>query len=257
MENIVNQKMSRGQGNELLNKLEAAGLSGALAQKVIDSKGNDLAMKVVRLIQNNGFEPTTSQKRSREIMDKNYFGIEEAIKHFGVNPSRQQLAALAEVPFSEAVLEECKNTHILVAVFPLSILDIRGKVEREFYYYRNEEDIPYNNQAFVKEQGKVNWQLVRKTEVTNSTCKNWSERQALLGRDEEVPSARVMVYSIIGHRLNTGKCLFSSMCVRTTDVVSDGRRVAVGLFDFNGLIINYYEDGERLAYLGLASSRKF
>jgi len=72
--------------HELLLKLETAGLNEELAQRVIDSKGNDLATKVVRLIQNGGFEPTTSRKRAREIMGKNFFGVEETIRHFGVNP---------------------------------------------------------------------------------------------------------------------------------------------------------------------------
>ncbi|MDP3988728.1 MAG: hypothetical protein Q8P93_00610, partial [bacterium] len=60
--------ISRGQGYELLNKLEAAGLDAQLAQKVVDSKDNDLAAKVVTLIQNGGFEPRTSQKLARAIM---------------------------------------------------------------------------------------------------------------------------------------------------------------------------------------------
>lgn len=50
MKNIVSQKMSRGQGNELLNKLEAAGLGADLAQAIIDSKGNRIAMKFVSML---------------------------------------------------------------------------------------------------------------------------------------------------------------------------------------------------------------
>ncbi len=46
--------MSRGQANELCNRLEAAGLGAELAQKVIDSKGNSLAVEVVRCIENSG-----------------------------------------------------------------------------------------------------------------------------------------------------------------------------------------------------------
>lgn len=57
----------------------------------------------------------TSQKHVREIMGKNFFGVEKAIKHFGVNPTRLQLAALSEIPFSETVLEQLKDFHILVA----------------------------------------------------------------------------------------------------------------------------------------------
>ena len=103
METIVSP-IGRGQGHELINKLEAAGLDSTLAQRVIDSKNNDLAAKVVRFIQNGEFEATTSQKRAREIMGRNMFGIEEAIKHFGVNPTRQQVAALADIPFAERPL---------------------------------------------------------------------------------------------------------------------------------------------------------
>jgi len=72
---------------------------------------------IARMMINGGYEPSTSQKLAREIMGTNFFGIEEAIKHFGVNPSKQQLAALAEVPFSEEVLRSAKDTHVLVAVF--------------------------------------------------------------------------------------------------------------------------------------------
>ncbi len=70
MTNMVNQTDERivsvHQEHEFLKKLETTGLDGELAQKVIDSKGNDLATKVVRLIQNGGFEPTTSQKCARK-----------------------------------------------------------------------------------------------------------------------------------------------------------------------------------------------
>ena len=256
MENMVRQ-LSVHKEHEVLLKLEAAGLNDELAQKVIDSKGNDLAMKVVRLIQNGGFEPSTSQKRAREILSKNCFGIEEAIKYFGVNPSKQQLATLSEVPFSEAALEECKNTHILVAVFPLSILDIRGKVAAKLFYGQSW----YSTESFAKDHGEVSWYLVRKDQVPNSTSKNWNEQQAQLGKDEEVPTARMMVYTIIGHYLNTGECLFKDVYVRCRDFASSGGRVNVGYFDQGGLDVNNDWDVSRysgVGYgLGLASSRKF
>jgi hypothetical protein len=105
MSSIVSRTLSVHKEHEVLLKLEAAGLDDNLAQKVVESKDNDLAAKVVRLILNGGFEPTTSQKRAREIMGRNTFGIEEAIRHFGVNPTRQQIAALSEIPCSEETLE--------------------------------------------------------------------------------------------------------------------------------------------------------
>ncbi|HXK32089.1 MAG TPA: hypothetical protein VJ378_01275, partial [Candidatus Paceibacterota bacterium] len=238
---MVSRTLSVHKEHEFLLKLETAGLNEELAQRVINSKGNDLATKLVRLIQNGGFEPTTSQKRAREIMGKNFFGVEEAVKHFGVNPTRQQLAALSEIPFSEAVLEQSKNTRVLVAVFPLSILEVRGKVEHKLFY--NHEDAWYNKQSFAKERGEVNWQLVCKTPVDNSISKNWQEQQALIAKDDEVPSAQVIVYTIIGHYLATGERLFEHIYVRTSSVDSGGHRVSVGYFVSGGLDVGGYWGG--------------
>ena len=253
METMVSRTLSVHKEHELLLKLETAGLNEELAQRVIDSKGNDLATKVVRLIQNGGFKPTTSQKRAREIMGKNFFGVEEAIRHFGVNPTRQQLAALSKIPFSEAVLEQSKDTHVLVAVFPLSVLEIPGKVDSKLFY----DQWWYNKESFAKERGEVTWQLIRKTPVNNSTSKNWQEQQALLSKDDEVPSAQVMVYTIIGHYLATGERLFEHVYVRTSSVDLGGRRVAVGRFDSEGLDVVSHWDDNRYDYLGVSSARKF
>lgn len=254
MENMVSHTLSVHQEHEVLLKLETAGLTDELAQRVIDSKGNDLAAKVVRMIQNGGFEATTSQKRAREVMGRNYFGIEEAIRHFGVNPSKQQLAVLSEVPFAEAMLEECKDTHILVAVLSLSILEIRGKVpDNQCLFYDQDW---YNKESFAKDRGEAEWYLIRKTPVPNSTSKNWNEQQALLAKNEEAPTARVMVYTIIGHFLATGERLFEKVYVQCSDVGSLGYRVDVGYFVSAGLRVGSGWDGDRYDNVGVSSARK-
>lgn len=252
METIVSRTLSVHKEHEVLLKLEAAGLNDELAQKVIDSKGNDLATKVVRLILNGGFEPSTSHKNARAIMGKNFFGVEEAIKHFGVNPSKQQLAYLAEVPFTEEVLKSVKDTHVLVAVFPMSILDIRGKVERKLFY--SHDDAWYNKQAFAKDKGEVGWQLVRKVPIADSTNKTWNEQQALLSQDEETPKAQVMVYTIIGHFLASGERLFENIYVRCSDLDSGGIRVDVGRFAARGLYVYRWRGDSRSG--GLSAARK-
>lgn len=187
-------------------------------------------------------------------MGKNFFGIEEAIKHFGINPTRQQLAVLFGIPFSEEVLEQSKDTHVLVAVFPIPILEIRGKVEEKLFYGHG--DAWYNNESSAKEQGTVGWQLVRKTPASNSTSKNWQEQQSLIAKENEVPSAQVMVYTIIGHYLATGERLFENVYVRTSSVDSDGYHVFVGCFDSDGLDVRGNWDNNRYGYLGIASARK-
>ena len=253
METIVSRTLSVHKEHEVLLKLESAGLCEDLAQRIIDSKDNDLAKKVVRLISNGGFEPSTSQKRAREIMGKNFFGVEEAIAHFGVNPSKQQSAYLAEIPFAESVLEACKNTHVLVAVFPLSLLDMRGICKDQGLFYNQDW---YNKQGFAKEKGEVGWQLIRKTPVDDSTSKTWDEQNKLLSKDEEVPSVRAVVYTMVGHYKATDERLFEKVWVRCSDLDSDGYRVLVGSFDARGLDVSISWDGHRDDNLGLASARK-
>ena len=254
MESIISRTLSVHQEHQILLALEKAGLNSDQAQKVIASKDNDLAIKIVRFIDNGGFEPTTSQKRARKIMGANFFGVEEAIKYLGVNPTRQQTATLAEIPFSEEALTASKDTHILIAVFPLSTLEIRGKApqnQRLFY-----DQSWYNKESFAKERGEVSWHLIRRTPVPNSTSKTWDEQQALLSKDEETPTARIMTYMIIGHFLATGVRLFENIYVRSSDVASDGYRVGVGGFDAGGLRVGSYWGDRRDDDLGVSSARK-
>lgn len=247
-ETAIVQVGQKGRINMPLN------LQNALAQRAVESKGDDLATKAVGLIQNVGFESTTSQKHAREIMGKNFFGVEEAVKHFGVNPTCQQLAALSEIPFSEAVLQQSKDDHVLVAVFPLSILEIRGKVEHKLFY--NHETAWYNEQSFAKEHGEVNWQLVRKTPADNSTSENWQEQQALFSKDDEVPTAQAMVYTIIGHLLATGERLVERKYARTSSVDSGGNCVYVTDVGLNGLGISDYWDAVGYDNEDMSSARK-
>ncbi len=202
----------------------------------------------------------TSRKQARAIMGTNFFGLQEAIQHFGVSPSRRQLAALSEVPFTEATLTECKDTHILVAVFPLSILDIRGKVGTKLFYDRDWR----NKDAFVRGRGKgvANWHLVRKTPVANSTSKTWDEQQALLAANEYVPTACTMTHTIIGHFLATGVRLFENIWVRCSDLVWNiwnNRRVSVGGFGADGLDFDSYlgDCRGRVSIIGVSVARKF
>lgn len=224
-----------------------------IVEQILSDEG--VATRVADLCLNKGYEPSTSQRRAREIMGQNCFGIEEAIRHFGVSPTKQQLAYLAEVPFSEETLVAVKDTHVLVAVFPLSILDVRGiaKKSAQTLFYNQDW---YDKQAFAKDKGEVGWHLVRKTPVANSTSNTWNEQQALLWKDEETPTARIVVYTMIGHFLATGERLFENIYVRCVDLGSDGRRVLVGRFHADGLDVSGYWDGHRVARIGVASARK-
>lgn len=160
---------------------------------------------------------------------------------------------MSEIPFTEAELREVKDSHIVVAAFPISIIEIRGKVsggQRPFY----DQDW-YNKESFAKDRGDAIWQLVRKTPVPNSMSKTWQEQQALLGNTEETPTVRVMAYTIIGHFLATGERLFEKVYVRCSDLDSDGDRVSVGDFGSDGLFVCSLWGDRRFDVLGLSSAR--
>ena len=254
MNTMVSRTLSVHKEHEVLLKLEAAGLNEELAQKIIDSKGNDLAAKAVRLIKNGGFESSTSQERARNIMGRNFFGVKESIKHF-VNPSRANTTAMSKVPFTEEVLKLCKDTHILVAVLPISILDIRGKVDRKLFY--SHKGSWYNQEDFAKDRGETDWHLVRKTPVPDSFSKNWDEQQALLDTSEKIPSARVLIYTIIGQYLATGERLFENIALRTSSVDSGGDHISVDSFDQYGIGIDAGWDGSYGHDLGMSSSHSY
>ncbi len=234
------------------------GAIGDNAEEVAARINTDPAFvaNIARLMVNGGYEPSTSQKLAREIMGKNFFGIEEAIKHFGVNATKQQLAYLAEVPWSEEVLSSCKDTHVLVAVFPLSILDIRGHARKQYdrtLFYSQDW---YDKQAFAKDKGEVGWQLVRKEPIANSTSKTWNDQQALLSKDEETPTAQIVVYTMVGHFLATGERLFEKIYVRCVDLGSDGLRVIVGNVDAKGLSVDGWSAGYPIDSIGVSAARK-
>ncbi len=183
------------------------------------------------------------------------FGVQESIQCFGVEPTNAQLDTLSVIPFSKQELREAKDTHILVATLPLSILDIRGKVDQSLFYHTSNPW--YGNEKFAKDKGQAGWHLVRKTIVPNSTNKTYPEQQALLAENEETSSACVMVYAIIGHYLATGERLLGNIRARCSELDSPGIRVDVGNFVSFGLLVGRYWDDGRSVALGMASSWKF
>lgn len=254
---IANQTLTPsqvlGRVNECVRRLLEAGLTFDVLQKPIDDP--EARRRLVEFWNAGCDVPlSTSQVRAREIMWNNMFGVEDAIKHFGVSPTERDLATLSRIPFSEKTLKECRDTHILVAIFPLSILEIRDKSKQKLFF--SHEDAWYNERVFAKDKGRAEWQLVRKTPVPNSTSKNWQKQQDLLTNNEEVPNPRVMVYTTIGHFLATDERLFESDSARTSYALSDVDRILIGGFDSDGLRIFSYWDNYCGGSVGLSAARK-
>jgi hypothetical protein len=198
--------------------------------------------------------PLCTTEEATAIMRQNFHGVGAAQRHFGAELSAKQAKALATVPFSAEVLQACRESHVLVAGAPLSIMDLQAKAQASFYF---KDDPWYAKDRFATTKVKAGWYLIRKDPVPGSPSKTWAEQQALLTSDEVTPRAREIVLAIVLCYLETEERLFGQVDVRTNDVHSGGRHVYVGHFDSHGLGVNSYWVGHRYGNLGLAASQKF
>lgn len=194
---------------------------------------------------------------ARAIMGRNFLRIEDVKKRFDVTYTPEQLLSLQQIPFTAEVLEECKDTHILFPGYPVSILDIRQRTKKKAKkIFNSDRDAWYNDQKFANEEVGLQWYLIRKDIVENSTNKSYDEQLKLLSENEEAAQAAAVVYMTILYYLVTGFRLFGRIYVRCQDVTSSGFRVYVGYFDQGGLVVYYRWDVGRDGGIGLASSRR-
>jgi hypothetical protein len=161
------------------------------------------------------------------------FGVEEAARHFNIDP-RRYATRLDTVVFTEEMLHACRDTHILVAIFPLSIAQLHDRVphlfdQREYRRVRGER--------FVKKLGRewADWWLVPKAPKRFLPRHATAEQRRIFDSDlfqfwyryrTDWPTARVMVYTILGHFLATGERIFENppaLCVDHVGVSFDGR----------------------------------
>lgn len=210
----------------------------------------------------------TNQETAEKIMGDNFFGVDDARKYFGIKPTKWQTNALKNIPFSEELLKENKDSHVLVAIFPVATFnflywDIDDKIGKKGenllypndpYYYID----PYYGtldegqiHAVYQVRPCIGWRLIQKTPVKNSFSKNFLEQMALIKKNERVPTKEVMIYAVIGHYLKTGEKLFPCFYVRTSSALYKERlfrpiefpwHFIVGSFDHRGIGLDWYVD---------------
>jgi integrase len=200
--------------------------------------------------------PSFSHRQAWKIMGRNFLGINEVAQHFGVTFSPEQLAKLQKIPFRESTLKRYSRTHLLVAGFPLSILDICKRMKQDLLHLR--EYNWYSGEAFVgKEKVDPRWYVIRKRAIPESINKSFREQLALLPkRKEEVPRACEVAYAVILYYLSTGIRLFENIYARCRDITSRDHRVMIGYFGPGGLFLEYELDSSRRPNIGIAVSLK-
>ncbi len=208
--------------------------------------------EIVADVNGEDFEPSTVFEAAVQIMGaNNVHGPDQIMKHFGVRYMKEQLLQLADTFPSEGTLLACKDTHILVAGYPLTALKIRERMKKNFY----RQDW-YNNEDFArKTKVRLRWLLLRKGEVPNSRSKTYNQQLALLGPGESNSIFCEVVYGMNIHFAETGERLHETHYVRCQDVSSGGYRVYVGSFDGVGLLVDGDWGDRRRCNLGLAASQ--
>jgi hypothetical protein len=223
-----------------------------IAERLINSP--EFLAKIGTFARVESLEQSSSQSRARKIMGKNMFGIDDAIKHLGVVPSKFMYADLDSVPFSEKTLFACRDTHILVAVFPMQRSKLWDDIAMRFINF-DKYGIKSGAESMVNAIGissKARWQLIRKTPAAGSS--NIIHRHARLPQNEKFVEAADLIYAMIAHFLGSGERLFETRMVRTSNVdVETSMRITIGTFNQNGFIVQFAHDSEYASFLGLAT----
>lgn len=200
------------------------------------------------------FEVLVSQDQAKEIMGKNMLGLEDVMKHFGVTFSMEQLPQMVEIPFSDAILQEYQDTHVLFPGYPLTILDICKESSQVSFYLR--QNIGSEKQGFMEKKVSCRWYLIRKEEVPGSRNKTFEEQKQLLLSDTEIPRACEMAFMIILYQRVTGAYLFPNVYVRCRDIDVSGNHISLGYFSSKGFLVRHWPGFDRHVYLGIAASQK-
>lgn len=191
-----------------------------------------------------GLKSNQAYTNAREIMGKNFLGVEEAVRCFGVRPTENQLSALADIPWDEKTLQDCAETHVLVAIFPISIMDIRRIVmrrwpdEKLFPVVKDGYQEWYLEFPFANDLGKVGWMLIRKTILPDSSTRWWWECKKILKPRETMLTAQQAVYAIVEMLLTTSEKLFEGKHTWCSDNIENEPALT------HAPIVGFGDDGE-------------
>jgi len=227
--------------SECTRRLMEKGVTLDDMQAVIDDPV--LRAKVVRFWKFGGIEPVTTQSIAREIMGENYFGIEEAIKHYQITPSADQLERLREVPFTAEQLRKRNNTHILIAVFPNDPISVIRDDFPELFNPACDASFSAplsSSNRFLVNYGDLGWHLISRCSMLNSQSPIYEDQLKMPREKERLPSARTLVYMLVGYFLSTHKRLFESVLLSTSDWSGQHDQVMVGNFNQQGMWVRNF-----------------
>jgi len=222
---------------------------------------------------------------ARAIMGENFLGFAEVSSVFGAMTDTK-VQALVDIPFSPATLKACRDTHVLFADTGISIVDIRLRMWMESMFTA-EANSWYDRQEFAESTEPVSWRLLRMSPIEGSENLDWSEQLLVLGKDEQVPTARQATYALMlmacavnsyrrfledcyvrtsssidsvarSSKRRSGQQTFEGLCLEPSSKPIEEQHAYLGRFQrlAGGLFIGRMNDGMRRPDLALLSSKK-
>lgn len=198
---------------------------GDKADTVLDHINADdlFSLRLAQFAINGGQSLSVSQRFAKTMMGNNFLGIDKAIEHLGASPSLQQNAQLSEVPFSGDILHACRNSHALVAVLPLSIMNLKKikKVVKARLFYPQDW---YESESFARAKGVASWELIRIDPIDKSRNKSWDEQRKMVLQSEYILPARTLIYAtLLSFYATGGTWLLGKNSVRCSDKILDNQ----------------------------------
>jgi len=190
-------------------------------------------------------EPESHQKARAIMGEKNFHGLFAAQKCFGPYTAQEleqhmplRLCDVNGNPFTNsdeetlAICEECKGTHILVALQSLSLPGIHAKCKERM---ANDKNVPWfgeqRQRGWASQVIKGTWLLIRKEVVP----KSWSKSQTAQKEYVKLtlPKERLTLpaehsYVALLHQQETGEQLCRGYWVRFPVQVASGDWVSAG-----------------------------
>lgn len=276
METIVSQlPVSTHQSSEFFHKMEKAGFRPELAQRVIQSKNNEMAKRLVPFMSRGCQSPSEDEIGARQIMGKNFLGLEEVIEYLGITPTPEEWNQVSIIPYSKETLEEYRDSHFLFLGVsqdnlgnPLTIKRMAEMIPsargQKIFCGRIAESYQCKK-ATTQTTPDLRWYLIKKSTTKESKGQPYDEQEKLLANTEYREKAVVYVYMTVLAFASRGETLFEKETVWCQDGY-DGpnpsyHRIYVnkrqeGLERFRDIGIGFLEKDCCYPDVGLAPARK-
>lgn len=159
--------------------------------------------------------------------------LEGILDFLNYKMSSQESDELSCVPFSEEQLIELRDEYMLVPTLDMSIREIlhlameKGLLNYPFDLYENK---------WLDERSEAGWHLLARSALHGSERMSWNQQLRLLGREDRIPKASVVIMAAIINRLVLPRHFLDGYHVRTSSLYGD-YHVSVGPFNYNGLVV--------------------